>query len=118
EERERQGKSRQGSLWLRAYQKGSTIVIELQDDGRGLNLSAIKQTALQKKICPPEALETMTPEQLQTLIFRPGFSTAPFITDLSGRGVGLDVVQATVENLKGVVQVESARGMGCTFRLR
>ncbi|HEV8717584.1 MAG TPA: hybrid sensor histidine kinase/response regulator [Candidatus Binatia bacterium] len=117
DERQRQGKPREGSLWLRAYQLATSIVIELRDDGRGLDLEAIKQKALQRKICGPETLETMTPEQVQALIFMPGFSTAQFVTDLSGRGVGLDVVRTTVENLKGAVQVESVRGTGCTFCL-
>jgi two-component system chemotaxis sensor kinase CheA len=93
-------------------------VIELRDDGRGLNLEAIKQKALQRKICGPETLETMTLEQVQALIFMPGFSTAQFVTDLSGRGVGLDVVRTTVENLKGTVQIESTRGAGCIFNLQ
>jgi len=118
EERQRQGKPRAGSLWLKAYQTAGTVVIELRDDGRGLNLEAIQQKALQRKICRPETLETMTPEQVQALIFMPGFSTAQFVTDLSGRGVGLDVVRTTVENLKGSVQVASAFGMGCTFSLQ
>ncbi|MBI3796568.1 MAG: hybrid sensor histidine kinase/response regulator, partial [Deltaproteobacteria bacterium] len=118
DERQRQGKPREGSLWLKASQTGASVVIELRDDGRGLNLEAIKQKALQKKICRPETLEMMTPEQVQALIFMPGFSTAQFVTDLSGRGVGLDVVRTTVENLKGTVQIESAQGAGCTFRLQ
>jgi two-component system chemotaxis sensor kinase CheA len=118
DERQRQGKPREGSLRLRAYQTAASIVLELQDDGRGLNLEAIKQKVLQKKLCRPAVLETMTPEQVQAFIFAPGFSTAQFVTDLSGRGVGLDVVRTTVENLKGTVQVESTRGAGCLFRLQ
>ena len=118
DERQRQGKPREGSLRLRAHQTASAIVLELRDDGRGLDLEAIGQKALQRKICRPDALETMTPEQVQALIFMPGFSTAQFVTDLSGRGVGLDVVRSTVENLKGTVQVESTRGAGCLFRLQ
>jgi two-component system chemotaxis sensor kinase CheA len=118
EERQRQGKPREGSLWLQAYQTAAAIVLELRDDGRGLNLEAIKQKALQRKLYRPDTLETMTSEQVQALIFMPGFSTAQLVTDLSGRGVGLDVVRSTVENLKGTVQVESTRGAGCLFRLQ
>jgi two-component system, chemotaxis family, sensor kinase CheA len=118
EERQRQGKPRGGSLWLKAYQMAASVVIELRDDGRGLNLEAIKQKALQRKICRPETLETLTPEQVQALIFMPGFSTAQFVTDVSGRGVGLDVVRTTVENLKGTVRIESAVGTGCAFYLQ
>ncbi|MBM3855456.1 MAG: hybrid sensor histidine kinase/response regulator, partial [Verrucomicrobia bacterium] len=115
-DREHRGKPRQGTVRLRAWQTATNVCIEVRDDGRGLDLEAIKRTALQKKLCGPE-IEQWSPGQIQHLIFAPGFSTAQYITDVSGRGVGLDVVRANVERLKGVISIESAPGRGCAFRL-
>lgn len=116
EERCRRGKPSQGTIRLRAFQTATNVVIEISDDGRGLDLEAIKHQALKRKLYREEELGTMTASQLQMLIFAPGFSTSPVVTDLSGRGVGLDVVLTNVERLKGSVQVDSAPGEGCTFR--
>ncbi|PPT10273.1 Signal transduction histidine kinase CheA [Geitlerinema sp. FC II] len=117
EERVRLGKPERATVTLRGYQTASTVAIEVSDDGRGLDLEKIKKTALKNGVCRPEDLETMTPNQIRSLIFMPGFSTRSFVTEVSGRGVGLDVVHANVERLKGSIQVESEPGKGCTIRL-
>jgi len=117
-EREQLGKSRIATLRLVGYQTSNNIVIEVGDDGRGLDIDKIKQTALKRGICRPEELNTMTPRQIQSLIFAPGFSTRTIVTEVSGRGVGLDVVRTNVERLKGSIQVESTPQQGCTFRLQ
>ncbi|NQE32512.1 hybrid sensor histidine kinase/response regulator [Microcoleus asticus] len=115
--REKLGKPPAGTLRIKGYHTASNIIIEVADDGQGLNLDRIKQTALKRNICTPEALAIMTESQIQSLIFSPGFSTRTFVTEISGRGVGLDVVKTNVEALKGSIQVESVSGKGCSLRL-
>jgi two-component system, chemotaxis family, sensor kinase CheA len=83
-----------------------------------LDIEKIKQTAIKRKLYHPEELETMTPNQIYSIIFTPGFSTRTFITEISGRGIGLDVVRTNVERLKGTIQIESIPNQGCTFRLQ
>ncbi|MEH2459111.1 hybrid sensor histidine kinase/response regulator [Nostoc sp.] len=117
QERERLRKPRTATIRLRAYQTPTNIVLEISDDGRGLDLDKIKQIAVKRGICGEEESATMTLSQIQALIFAPGFSTAPLVTELSGRGVGLDVVQTNVEKLKGTIEVESFPGRGCTLRV-
>lgn len=117
EERCRLGKPPEGTILLRAQQTTTNVVIEVIDDGRGLDIEKIKQTALKRHVCREEELATMTPSQVQSLIFTPGFSTRTFVTEVSGRGVGLDVVRTNVEHLKGNLQVESKFGIGCTIRM-
>ena len=117
-EREKLGKPPVATIWLRGYRKANNIVIEIADDGRGLDIERIQQTAIKRKLYPQEELETMTPNQIYSLIFAPGFSTRTFITEISGRGIGLDVVRTHVERLKGTIQIESTPGQGCTFRLQ
>jgi two-component system chemotaxis sensor kinase CheA len=116
-EREALGKPRTATICLRGYQRGGNIGIEVSDDGRGLNLERIKRTALRRRICSEEDLAKMSEAQIQSLIFMPGFSTRTEVTELSGRGVGLDVVRAHVERLKGSLAVDSSPGKGCEFRL-
>ena len=118
EERKKLGKLPVATLRIKGYQTASNIIIEVADDGRGLNLDQIKQTAIKRNICTLEELANMTENQIQFLIFAAGFSTRTFITEVSGRGVGLDVVRTNVEALKGSIQVESISGKGCTFRLQ
>ncbi|EGK90176.1 hybrid sensor histidine kinase/response regulator [Microcoleus vaginatus PCC 9802] len=118
EERQKIGKPPVATLRIKGYNVASNIIIEVADDGRGLNLESIKQTAVKRNICTREQLAEMTDTQVQSLIFSPGFSTKKFVTEVSGRGVGLDVVRTNVEALKGSIQVESLPGKGCTFKLQ
>ncbi|MBW4423304.1 MAG: hybrid sensor histidine kinase/response regulator [Nostoc desertorum CM1-VF14] len=117
QERERLGKPTTATIRLKAYQTPTNIVLEISDDGRGLDLDRIKQIAVKRGVCGEEELAAMTPSQIQALIFAPGFSTAPLVTEVSGRGVGLDVVKTNVEKLKGTIEVESFPGLGCTLRV-
>jgi len=118
QERKKAGKPRQGSVLLKAYQTATNIVIEIKDDGRGLDLETIRRVALKQKICREDELAAMSLAQIQALIFVSGFSTSAFVSDVSGRGVGLDVVRTNIERLKGIIQIESASGAGTLFRLR
>lgn len=118
EERKRLGKNPVGKIWLKAYNSGSNIVIEVGDDGRGLDLEKIKQTALKKKLYRVEELAQMSPQQVRSLIFLPGFSTRSFVTEISGRGVGLDVVRSNVEKLKGNITIDSTLHQGTVFRMQ
>ena len=116
-ERQRSGKPARATLRLNAYHDGDQVVIEISDDGRGLDRDKIGQSAAKKGILTADEAARLTePEALQ-LIFTAGFSTAGEITETSGRGVGLDVVKAVLENLKGSVEVISEKGRGTTFRL-
>lgn len=117
-ERQAQGKPRTATIRLKGYQTASSIGIEITDDGRGLNIESIKRTAVRRGICSEAELATMTTDRIQSLIFASGFSTRTSVTEISGRGVGLDVVRANVERLKGSIQVESTPGAGCIFRLQ
>ncbi len=117
-EREKSGKLPGATLRIKGYQTANNIIIEVADDGRGLNLDRIKKTAIKRNVCTSEELATMTESQIQSLIFAAGFSTRTFVTEVSGRGVGLDVVRTNVEALKGSIQVESISGKGCTFRMQ
>ncbi|MEB3309802.1 MAG: hybrid sensor histidine kinase/response regulator [Snowella sp.] len=118
QERQRLGKAPQGKVWLKASRSASNIVIEVGDDGRGLDLEKIKQTAIKRKLYRAEELAAMGPNQLRSLIFLPGFSTRSFITEISGRGVGLDIVRTNVERLKGNIQIESNANQGTIFRIQ
>jgi two-component system chemotaxis sensor kinase CheA len=118
EERVRAGKRAQGTLRLNAYHQGNQVVIEVSDDGHGIDVEKVRQRALSQGLLTAEEAGRLTEAETLDLIFRPGFSTAEEITELSGRGVGLDVVQSVLERLKGTVQIETERGRGTTFRLR
>jgi len=118
EERVRAGKAAQGVLRLNAYHQGNQVVIEVSDDGHGIEVAKVRQRALSQGLLSIEEAEALTDAQTLDMIFRPGFSTAAEITELSGRGVGLDVVQSVIERLKGTVQIETEPGRGTTFRLR
>jgi two-component system chemotaxis sensor kinase CheA len=118
DERQAIGKPATAKIWLKGYQTDNKIVIEIADDGRGLDLEKIKQTALKRGLYDSEELAVMSASQIQSLIFVPGFSTRSFITEISGRGIGLDVVRTNIERLKGEIQIESNPGQGCTFRIQ
>jgi two-component system chemotaxis sensor kinase CheA len=117
-ERQSQGKPPTATIQMRGYQIGSSVIVEIKDDGRGLDLEQIKQTALRREIHTEAELAQMSREQIQALIFASGFSTRTKVTDISGRGVGLDVVRANVEKLKGNIKVTSTPNQGCQFSLR
>ncbi|BAU63749.1 CheA signal transduction histidine kinase [Stanieria sp. NIES-3757] len=117
-ERQNKGKPPTATIQLRGYQMGSSVIVEIKDDGRGLDLAQIKQTALRRGIHTEAELAQMSTEQIQALIFASGFSTRTRVTDISGRGVGLDVVHANVEKLKGSIEVTSTPERGCQFSLR
>ncbi|MFW6358630.1 MAG: hybrid sensor histidine kinase/response regulator [Chroococcales cyanobacterium] len=118
EERERLGKPKTAKIILRGYQTSTNVILEIQDDGKGLDIEKIKRTAIKRGLYREEDLETMTPSQIHALIFAPGFSTRTFVTEVSGRGVGLDVVRTNVERLKGSIEVDSQSGQGTTFRIQ
>ncbi|MGL5080356.1 MAG: hybrid sensor histidine kinase/response regulator [Microcoleaceae cyanobacterium] len=118
EERERQGKPRTAQICLKGQKTPASVVIEIQDDGRGLGLENIKQTALRRGLYSAEELDAMSPNQIQSLIFVPGFSTRTTVTEVSGRGIGMDVVRENIERLKGTITVSSNPGKGCTFRIQ
>ena len=117
-ERERLGKPRSATVRLRATRENANVLLAVQDDGRGLDTAAIRQEAKKRGLHDEATLAAMTPAQLQQLIFMPGFTTSTFVTELSGRGVGLDVVRVNVERMKGSVHLESATGQGLTVRLQ
>ena len=117
-ERERQGKPRGGVVRLRAVREGGGVLLDVSDDGRGLDMEAIRQVALKHGLHDETTLAAMTPAQLQQLILLPGFSTSTFVTELSGRGVGLDVVRANVEHLKGDIRIESSPQQGTVMQVR
>ncbi len=109
------GKSPVGTITLRAYQKGSRVILEVEDDGGGINIEKVKAKAVKIGLITPEEAENMTPAQATELIFRPGFSTADKVTELQGRGVGMDVVQNTIRRLKGTTNIETVSGKGTKF---
>lgn len=117
-ERQQAKKPQTGTVRLHSYQHGANVFIEISDDGKGLNIDAIKRTALKRRIVREEELSRMSVEEIENLIFTPGFSTISVVTDISGRGVGMDVVRASVEQLKGAITVNSVPGSGCTFKIQ
>ncbi|MBF0126372.1 MAG: hypothetical protein HQM02_04085 [Magnetococcales bacterium] len=112
------GKPEECTIRMRAMRTATHVVIEVADDGRGLDLDAIKRNALKRRLYGEGELALMTDAQVSALIFHSGFSTSAMVTDVSGRGVGLDVVRVNVERLKGSVQVVSEPGKGCCFTIR
>ncbi len=118
EDRIRLGKPQKGIIKLMAYQDGNNVVIEVQDDGKGIDANAIKRKALDKGTITAEEAATMSEQEIIDLLFRPSFSTADKITDLSGRGVGLDVVKSKITALGGHVEVKTQLGKGSQFIVR
>ncbi len=118
EVREENGKPREGQVTLRASRERDHVIIQVVDDGAGLDVEGIKKQAIEQDVRSPEELETMDNSAIYDLVFHPGFSTADEVTDTSGRGVGMDVVHDTVTQLDGSVDVESTPGEGTTVSLR
>jgi two-component system chemotaxis sensor kinase CheA len=119
DERERAGKTRQGRVTLAAYHAGGSVMLELTDDGRGLDRERIARKAVERGLIESDrALSAMTDAEVYQLIFAPGFSTADQVTDVSGRGVGMDVVKRNIESVRGRVEITSAPGEGTTFHVR
>lgn len=117
EAREAAGKSRKGFVKLAAHRDRDNVIIEIIDDGAGINVEKIKRKAVEKGFVTQDGADLLTDDQAIELLFQPGFSTADKITDISGRGVGLDVVRRSIEALKGTIRVESTFGKGSRFEL-
>lgn len=118
EERVRLGKPEVGSIFLDAYQDGNNVVIEVRDNGGGIDTEKVKRKAIEKGTITPEQAETMTDKDIINLLFLPSFSTAEKISDVSGRGVGLDVVKTNIEKLGGDIECKSVLGEGSRFIIR
>jgi two-component system chemotaxis sensor kinase CheA len=118
EDRAKSGKPAQGKLHLNAYHQGNQVIVEVTDDGRGIDSQKVKSKAIQQGLVNADDATRLTEAQIFELVFRPGFSTADQITEVSGRGVGLDVVQSVMQRLKGSVEIETRSGQGTTFRLK
>lgn len=112
------GKPKQGTISLSAFHRGSSIIIRISDDGRGLNPDRIREKAVKKELLSADEAECKTPQQIFQLIWLPGLSTADQVTEVSGRGVGMDIVRSKIDDLNGVVEVESEPGQGTTFTIK
>jgi two-component system, chemotaxis family, sensor kinase CheA len=118
EVRRAKGKPEEGTVELRAYHSGNYVFIEIEDDGAGINRDKVLAKAIKKGIVSQEQSLTMTDKQINELILASGFSTADVISDISGRGVGLDVVKTTIESLGGNISIESTQGVGSVFSIQ
>ena len=116
--RAERGKPEVGSIWLDAYQEGNNVVIEVRDDGNGIDVEKVKQKAVEKGNLTQEQADALTEKEAIDLLFKPSFSTSDKVTDVSGRGVGLDVVKSKIEALGGDVEVKTKYGEGSTFSIR
>ncbi|MCD8567995.1 MAG: chemotaxis protein CheA [Geovibrio sp.] len=118
EERRKAGKPVKGTVHLSAYHEGNHIVVEIRDDGKGMDPGKLKKKAVEKGVISAEEAKNLDNEGAFNLIFKPGFSTAEKITSISGRGVGMDVVKTNIEKLNGIINIESELGHGTRFRLK
>lgn len=118
EKRRQTGKEEEGHIDLRAYQDGNNVVIEVEDDGAGINLDRVKKKAIEKGLISKDIISSVSQKDIIDFLFKPSFSTADKVTDLSGRGVGLDVVKTKIEALGGLVEVETEEGKGSKFIIR
>jgi len=112
------GKPARGTVYLNAYHQGTQVVIEIRDDGRGMDPTLLRARAVEKGILKLEEAQRLTDQEALNLIFESGFSTAAEVTEVSGRGIGMDVVRTVIDRLKGTVTVSSQKGCGTTFQLR
>jgi two-component system chemotaxis sensor kinase CheA len=118
DDRRKAGKTEKGTIRLSAYHEGGHIIIEIADDGRGLNIERIRQKIVENGLASEAELEKMSEAQIYKYIFAPGFSTAAKVTSVSGRGVGMDVVRTNIETIGGTVDLKSAVGKGTTFTIK
>jgi len=118
EERIAKGKSKEGHVILKAYQEGNNVIIEVADDGEGINTDKVKQKAVEKGLVSFDEASNMSKNDVINLLFKPGMSTAKVVSDISGRGVGLDVVKTKIESLGGSVEVESETNRGTRFIIK
>ncbi|MCI2236155.1 response regulator [Helicobacter sp. CaF467b] len=118
EERIAAGKKEQGTVELKAYNEGNHIVVEITDDGKGMDPVILKAKAVEKGIISEREADSMTDKEAYSLIFKAGFSTAKVVTNVSGRGVGMDVVKTNIEKLNGIIDVDSTYGEGTTLKLK
>lgn len=118
EERVRLGKPEVGSIFLDAYQEGNNVVIEVRDDGAGINVEKVKKKMVERGLVPADQIDTITDKEAIATLFSPSFSTADKVSDVSGRGVGLDVVKTNIESLGGTIECKTERGAGSSFTIR
>jgi len=118
DERLTAGKAARGTIHLNAYHQGTQVVIEVRDDGRGMEPAQLRARAVEKNMLKPEEAKRLTDQEALNLIFESGFSTASEVTEVSGRGIGMDVVRTVLDRLKGTVQISSQKGRGTTIQLR
>lgn len=112
------GKPEVGSIFLKAFQEGNNVIIEVGDDGNGIDVAAVRDKAVERGVITAEQAENMSQKEIINILFLPSFSMAKKITDISGRGVGLDVVKSNIEALGGDVEVRTQLGEGTTFIVR
>ncbi len=117
-DREKAGKPENGTIELKAYNEGNAIVIEIVDDGKGLDTNMLVEKSLEKGIITEREADNMSEKEIFSLIFKPGFSTASSVTNVSGRGVGMDVVKTNIEKLNGIIDIDSELGKGTIIRLK
>ena len=117
-ERSAAGKPAVANIYLRAFRRGDFVLVEVEDDGRGVDIPRVRALAIERGIGEPAAIAALTDDEVVDLVFAPGFSTAAEVTDLSGRGVGMDVVRSSVERLGGTARIASRSGQGATVTLR
>ncbi|MFA7455923.1 MAG: chemotaxis protein CheW [Micavibrio sp.] len=117
-ERRNAGKNENGTIHLQAFHEGGFIIIRIRDDGKGLDPQKIAQKAVEKGLIPPDKLDSLSEKQLFQFVMKPGFSTAQNVTNVSGRGVGMDVVRANIEKIGGTIDIESTPGKGSTFTIQ
>jgi two-component system chemotaxis sensor kinase CheA len=118
DDRDKAGKARIGRLILRAFHEGGQVIIEISDDGAGLNVERLRKKAVERAVVSAEQAARMSEQEIFNLVFLPGFSTAEKVTNVSGRGVGMDVVKTNVEKIGGTVDIQSSLGQGTTVRVK
>ncbi|MDO4674462.1 chemotaxis protein CheW, partial [Campylobacter sp.] len=116
--RKANGKPERGVVQLKAYNEGNHIVVEITDDGKGLDANGLKLKAIEKNLITEKEADQMNDKEAFALVFKPGFSTAAKVTNVSGRGVGMDVVKTNIEKLNGIIEIDSELGKGSTFKLK